>query len=123
LPTIWGDPSRLQQVVDNLVSNAIKFTERGGEIDVTGEEKGDFLQVSVRDTGPGLSTEEQAKVFDMFYQADASTRRSAGGAGLGLAIARGILRMHGGQMYVRSEKGKGSTFTFVLPRQREQKAA
>ena len=123
LPTIWGDPSRLQQVVDNIVSNAIKFTERGGEIDIIGEEKGDFIQVSVRDTGPGLSIPEQEKVFDMFYQADASTRRSAGGAGLGLAIARGIVNMHGGQISVQSEKGKGATFIFLIPRRREQKKA
>lgn len=123
LPEIWGDPSRLQQVVDNLVSNAIKFTDCGGEIDVIGEEKGDFLQVSVRDTGPGLSSEEQSKVFDMFYQADASTRRSAGGAGLGLAIARGIVNMHGGQIMVQSEKGQGATFTFLIPRKKAQKKA
>ncbi len=123
LPTIWGDPSRLQQVIDNIVSNAIKFTEKGGEIDISGEEKGDFLLVSVRDTGPGLSQEEQEKVFDMFYQADASTRRSAGGAGLGLAIARGIVNMHGGTISVQSEKGKGATFTFLIPRKREQKKA
>lgn len=123
LPSIWGDPSRLQQVVDNIVSNAIKFTERGGEIDISGEEKGDFLMVTVRDTGPGLTPDEQAKVFDMFYQADASTRRSAGGAGLGLAIARGIVNMHGGQISVQSEKGNGATFTFLIPRKREQKKA
>jgi signal transduction histidine kinase len=122
-PMIWGDPSRLQQVVDNIVSNAIKFTDRGGEIDIVGEEKGDFLQVSVRDTGPGLSIQEQEKVFDMFYQADASTRRSAGGAGLGLAIARGIVTMHGGQISVQSEKGKGATFIFLIPRKKEQKKA
>ncbi len=123
LPQIWGDPSRLQQVVDNIVSNAIKFTERGGEIDLIGEEKGDFLQVSIRDTGCGLTPQEQEKVFDMFYQADASTRRSAGGAGLGLAIARGIVNMHGGQISVQSEKGKGATFIFLIPRKREQKKA
>ncbi len=123
LPQIWGDPSRIQQVVDNIVSNAIKFTDRGGEVDIFGEEKGDFLQVSIRDTGPGLTTAEQEKVFDMFYQADASTRRSAGGAGLGLAIARGIVNMHGGQISVQSEKGKGATFTFLIPRMKEQKKA
>ncbi|MCG3204525.1 MAG: Non-motile and phage-resistance protein [Elusimicrobia bacterium] len=123
LPKIWGDPSRLQQVVDNIVSNAIKFTDRGGEIDISGEEKGDFLLISIRDTGPGLAPQEQEKVFDMFYQADASTRRSAGGAGLGLAIARGIVNMHGGQIMVQSEKGKGATFSFLIPRKREQKKA
>lgn len=123
LPQVWGDASRLQQVVDNLISNSIKFTERGGEIDVFSEEKGDFVQVSVRDSGAGLTPEEQSRVFDMFYQADASTRRSAGGAGLGLAIARGIVMMHGGQILVNSEKGKGSTFLFMVPRRKVQKAA
>lgn len=123
LPVLWGDSSRLQQVIDNLISNAVKFTDAGGSIDVYGEEKGDFVQVQVKDTGPGLSPEEQSKVFDMFYQADASTRRPAGGAGLGLAIARGIVMMHGGQISVNSEKGHGATFLFVVPRKKIQKAA
>jgi len=123
IPTVYGDASRLQQVADNLISNAIKFTDRGGDVQVSAEEKGDFIQISVRDTGPGLSPEEQAKVFDMFYQADTSTRRSAGGAGLGLAIARGIVMMHGGQILVQSEKGKGAVFIFMVPRNKAQKAA
>lgn len=120
---VWGDASRLQQVVDNLISNAIKFTSFQGKIDVFLEEKGDLIQVSVKDTGPGLSIDEQEKVFDMFYQADTSTRRPAGGAGLGLAIARGIIEMHGGKIFVQSEKGLGSTFYFVLPRKKMKKAA
>jgi signal transduction histidine kinase len=123
LPNIWGDPSRLQQVSDNLISNAIKFTPSGGTIRVSAAEKGDFIKVSVTDNGPGLSLEEQEKVFDMFYQADASTRRSNGGAGLGLAIARGIISMHGGQLWVESVKGTGSTFSFMVPRNKAQKAA
>ena len=123
LPAAWGDAARLQQVTENLISNAIKFTDAGGEIDVFGEEKGDFLQVSVRDTGPGLTEEEQSRVFDMFYQADTSNRRSAGGTGLGLAIAKGILMMHGGQLLVHSEKGKGATFSYLVPRRKSQKAA
>lgn len=123
LPSIWGDPSRLQQVVDNLLSNAIKFTEKGGRIKASVVEKGDFLQVAVEDTGPGMTPEEQDKVFDMFYQADTSMRRPAGGAGLGLAIARGIVSMHGGKILVQSEKGKGATFMFMVPRKKMQKAA
>lgn len=123
LPAAWGDSQRLNQVVENLISNAIKFTDTGGEIDVTGEEKGDFIQVSVRDTGPGLTEEEQARVFDMFYQCDTTNRRSAGGAGLGLSIAKGIMMMHGGQLLVQSEKGKGATFSFMVPRNKAQKAA
>lgn len=123
LPDVLVDANRIQQVIDNLISNAIKFTERGGQINVMSEDKGDFVQVSVRDTGRGMTTEEQNRVFDMFYQADASTRRPAGGAGLGLAIARGIVVMHGGQIVVESEAGIGSTFSFVIPRHKEKKAA
>lgn len=123
LPTVWADPNRIQQVVDNLIANAIKFTEKDGSVEVSTEEKGDFVQVSVRDTGPGLAPEDQKRVFDMFYQVDASARRKAGGAGLGLSIAHGIITLHGGQLWVESELGKGSTFKFVLPRSKERKAA
>lgn len=122
LNDVWGDPSRLQQVVDNLVSNAIKFTDRGGSVQVHVEDKGDAVKISVVDSGIGLSKPDQEKVFDMFYQADASMRRSTGGAGLGLAIARGIVVLHGGQIWVESEPGKGATFSFVLPYHKAQKA-
>ena len=81
-PSVWGDASRLQQVVDNLISNAIKFTDANGTIEVTGEDKGDCVKISVKDNGIGMAPADQEKVFDMFYQADASMRRSAGGAGL-----------------------------------------
>lgn len=123
LPDVMADESRIRQVVDNLISNAIKFTDKAGIITVISEEKGDFLKVSVVDTGIGLSKEEQEHVFDMFYQVDASTRRSAGGVGLGLAIARGIMSMHGGELWVESEKGHGSRFHFMVPRNKAQKAA
>jgi signal transduction histidine kinase len=123
LPTVWGDPSRLQQVIDNLVSNAIKFTDKDGRVRVAGEDKGDCIKVSVSDSGIGLSKDDQEKVFDMFYQADASMRRSTGGAGLGLAIARGIVVLHGGQIWVESELGKGATFCFVLPHHKNQQVA
>ena len=120
---IWGDPSRIQQVVDNLISNAIKFTESGGKIDVLLENKGDAMKISVIDTGIGISADEREKVFDMFYQVDASTRRPTGGTGLGLAIARGIVALHGGEIWVESEMGKGSNFSFVIPRKKIPKAA
>jgi signal transduction histidine kinase len=123
LPIVWGDPSRLQQVIDNLISNAIKFTDKDGKVRVIGEDKGDCIKVSVVDSGIGLSKEDQEKVFDMFYQADASMRRSTGGAGLGLAIARGIVVLHGGQIWVDSELGSGAAFSFVLPHHKSQQAA
>lgn len=123
LPTVWADANRIQQVVDNLVANAIKFTDNQGQVTVISEERGDLVQVSVQDTGPGLAPEDQKRVFDMFYQVDASARRKAGGAGLGLSIAYGIISLHGGQLWVESELGNGSTFKFVLPRSKERKAA
>jgi signal transduction histidine kinase len=90
---------------------------------VRAEDKGDCVKISVSDSGIGLSKDDQEKVFDMFYQADASMRRSTGGAGLGLAIARGIVVLHGGQIWVESDPGKGATFSFVLPLHKSQKAA
>ncbi len=118
---IWGDPTRIQQVVDNLISNAIKFTESGGMVEVVLENKGDALKVAVIDSGIGLPPAERDKVFDMFYQVDATMRRSTGGTGLGLAIARGIVALHGGEIWVESEVGKGSTFSFLLPCKKNQK--
>ncbi len=120
---IYGDPSRIQQVVDNLISNAVKFTESGGSVQVVLENKGDALKVSVIDTGIGLPKEEQEKIFDMFYQVDATARRATGGTGLGLAIARGIVALHGGEIWVESQPGKGSNFSFVIPRKTNQIAA
>lgn len=123
LPPVYGDFSRLQQVIDNIVSNAIKFTPYKGRVTIRTENKGDAVSVSVQDTGPGIGKEEQKKIFDMFYQVDASTRRAAGGAGLGLAIANGIVVMHGGHLWVESEKGSGTTFKLAIPRHKEKKAA
>lgn len=123
LPLVWCDPSRLQQVVDNIVSNAIKYTPHGGTVEVVTCDKGDVVQVSVRDNGPGIDAEEQKKIFDMFYQVDASARRTTGGAGLGLAIANGIVSMHGGKLWVDSEKDHGTTFTFAIPRHKGRNAA
>jgi signal transduction histidine kinase len=122
-PPVWIDPNRIQQVVDNLIANAIKFTEIDGKVEIVMDERGDAVQVSVKDTGPGLAPDDQKRVFDMFYQVDASARRKAGGAGLGLSIAHGIISLHGGQLWVESELGKGSTFKFMLPRSKQQKAA
>ena len=123
LPTVWGDRNRLYQVVDALVSNAIKFTEPGGTVRVTAADKADAVQVDVIDTGPGLTPEEQKRVFDKFYQVDSSNRRASGGAGLGLSIAQGIVAMHGGRLWVESQKGKGSRFVLFVPRSKAKQAA
>lgn len=112
VPPVWVDGERLHQVLSNLLGNAVKFTPPGGRISVTAREEGTAVRISVADTGPGIPAEHLPQVFDRFWQAR-STRRA--GAGLGLAIARGIVEAHGGVMGVRSEPGAGSTFFFTLP--------
>jgi signal transduction histidine kinase len=114
LPPGRGDGRRLTQVLINLVGNAIKFTD-AGEVAIKGEAKNGSFHVSVRDTGPGLSGADQAKLFQEFQQADNAITRKKGGTGLGLAISKRIVEMHGGRIWVESQPGQGSTFTFTLP--------
>ena len=114
LPLGHGDERRIAQVLLNLVGNAIKFTDRG-EVAVQASAANGSLTVAVCDSGPGISPDDQARIFDEFQQADNSTTRSKGGTGLGLAIARRIVEMHGGRIWVESAPGKGSRFFFTLP--------
>jgi len=118
-----GDPTRLRQILYNLISNALKFTE-AGEIRVTAVRGEGELRISVRDTGVGIPAESLTKLFAKFAQVDASTTRRYGGTGLGLAICQQLSRLMGGAISVESELGKGSTFTVVLPLPRvgEQRA-
>jgi len=112
---VKGDPERLQQVVWNLVSNAIKFTPEGGKVDVLLLTAGSHAEIQVRDTGSGISSEFLPYVFDRFRQEDSTTTRSYGGLGLGLAIVRHLVELHGGTVQVDSEgEGKGATFTVKL---------
>ena len=111
-----GDPERLQQVVWNLLSNAVKFTDAGGTIRVSVDQVGSTLTLSVTDTGRGIDPDFLPYVFDRFKQADSSITRRVGGLGLGLALVRHIIDLHGGQVTAKSEGlGKGSTFTISLP--------
>ena len=110
-----GDTNRLAQALMNLVSNAIQYTPEGGTVEVTvGRENGAAL-VSVSDTGTGISDEDQRHLFCKFFRADHAMAREAGGIGLGLVIARGIVEQHGGTLRVVSEVNEGSTFTVSLP--------
>jgi len=113
LPPVLADAEGIGQVVTNLVHNAIKFTPSGGEIDVSVSGQGDYVTVSVRDTGVGISAEDQPRIFERFYKADRA--RSGGGTGLGLAIAKHIVESHGGTIGVQSAEGRGSEFWFSLP--------
>jgi signal transduction histidine kinase len=110
-----GDPIRIQQVLDNLLSNAMKFTEAGGHIEVNVERHGGSLRVSVVDHGPGIPKCFQARVFDAFAQADSSAARRQGGVGLGLTICKSIVEAHGGSIGFMSNEGEGATFYFELP--------
>jgi signal transduction histidine kinase len=114
LPPGHGDGRRLTQVLINLVGNAIKFTDTG-EVAIKAEANNGSFHVSVRDTGPGISAADQAKLFQEFQQADNAITRKKGGTGLGLAISKRIIEMHGGKIWVESQPGRGSTFAFKLP--------
>jgi signal transduction histidine kinase len=114
LPRGYGDQRRLTQVVVNLLGNAIKFTEIGGEVQVDVQASDGTFLVSVVDTGPGIAVGDQQQIFEAFAQVDSSKTRK-GGAGLGLAIAKRIVELHGGRIWVESEPGKGSTFRFSVP--------
>ena len=114
LPPGRGDGRRLTQVLINLVGNAIKFTD-AGEVAIKTEANNGSFYVTVRDTGPGISAADQAKLFQEFQQADNAIARKRGGTGLGLAISKRIIEMHGGRIWVESQPGHGSTFVFTLP--------
>jgi signal transduction histidine kinase len=114
LPVGLGDEQRLTQVLLNLVGNAIKFTDTG-EVRVTARAFDGHFNVSVSDTGPGIPSEHQTRIFEQFQQIDNSNTRAKGGTGLGLAIAKQIVEMHGGRIWVESTLGKGSTFQMELP--------
>ncbi len=114
LPRGRGDERRLTQVLLNLVGNAIKFTD-DGEVAIKVSVANGAFNVAVRDTGPGISTADQAKLFQDFQQADNSMTKKKGGTGLGLAISKRIIEMHGGRIWVDSIVGQGSTFAFSLP--------
>ena len=113
---VSGDPDRLQQVVWNLLSNAVKFTPKGGRVQVRLERVNSHIEIVVSDTGVGIRPDFLPYVFERFRQADAGTTRKTGGLGLGLAIVRHIVEMHGGTVHAASAgEGEGATFRVRLP--------
>ncbi|MFQ6050724.1 MAG: MEDS domain-containing protein [Candidatus Hydrothermarchaeota archaeon] len=116
VPMIKIDRERIKEVLTNLISNAIKFTPEGGKIKVNIENRKEDVLVSVSDNGPGISEEDQKRIFDRFYKVESSLTRSVEGTGLGLSIAKGLVELHGGKIWVESELGKGSTFYFTIPK-------
>jgi signal transduction histidine kinase/CheY-like chemotaxis protein len=118
LPSVYADRERLEQILTNLIGNAIKFTPENGEISVSAKplrREKNMVAISVRDSGIGIPEEQLNKVFDKFYQVEDSLQRSVSGTGLGLAITKGLIEASHGKVWVESEVGKGSTFTFTLP--------
>jgi signal transduction histidine kinase len=111
---VYGDPHRLEQAVDNLVANALRYTPRGGRVSMAATRSGDSVALTVSDTGPGIAAEHVAHVFDRFYKADPSRAATREGSGLGLSIVRAIVERHGGDVQVHSEPGR-TVFTLLLP--------
>jgi signal transduction histidine kinase len=117
IPLVRADRQRVQQVLDNLLSNALRYTPDGGRITVGLARENESIRVTVTDTGPGIPVEVLPNVFERFYRADQSRERlsDGGGSGLGLAVARSIIEAHGGRIDVKSLPGEGATFWFSLP--------
>ena len=115
LPEVIGDRQRLEQVLTNLIGNAIKFSATDDQVAVSASETGTDLLVQVEDKGIGIPPEDLESIFSRYYQAGNKSERSAMGSGLGLHIAKKIVEGHGGQIWVESEDGQGSTFSFTLP--------
>jgi len=113
LPMVDVDPDRMAQVLSNLIGNGIKYTPAGGDVRLAAEADQDVVRITVMDTGVGITEQELPRVFDRFWQ---SKRTNRSGAGLGLAIARGIVRAHGGRIWIESVAGKGTKVQFTVPR-------
>jgi signal transduction histidine kinase len=124
LGEVYGDPERIAQVLTNLVNNAIKFTDHGSVTINAFEKDKNHIQVDVIDTGPGIPKKEQELIFERFQRSSVSKINNKEGSGLGLAIAKEIMKLHDSDITVKSEVGKGSTFSIVLrkaPKNKEEK--
>jgi signal transduction histidine kinase len=122
LPDVQGDPRRLNQVFDNLLQNALKFSSEGDTVTVRMMEEDDAIRTEVEDTGIGIPGDQLERIFDRFYQVDGTTTRRFGGTGLGLAIVKEIVHNHGGHVGVESELGEGSLFYFAIPKSKPDQA-
>jgi signal transduction histidine kinase len=112
---VFWDEDRINEVLGNLVSNAFKFTRRGGRVALTVQPEGPRISITVADTGAGISAEQLPHIFDKFFQADNQAQAATKGTGLGLAIAKEIVEAHGGSVTADSAVGKGTTFVVKLP--------
>jgi signal transduction histidine kinase len=115
LPPVQADRAKLRRIILNLLSNALKFTRKGGRVEVRVEREESQVRISVSDTGVGIAPEDVARLFDKYEQARSRATRGEKGTGLGLYITRQLLELHGSEIKVESQVGKGSTFSFTLP--------
>ena len=122
-PDAWCDRSALEHVLENLLTNAIRYTDAGGQIRVGIEPKADLLEITVEDTGIGIPEQSRDRIFERFYRVDAARSRAVGSTGLGLAIVRHLVQAMGGTIRVESEIGVGSRFLFTVPRAPEDAEA
>ena len=123
MPAVTGDPERIQQVIINIITNAIKYNKPQGSIAITGGVEGEQVFLRVEDTGIGVPKADLERLFERFYRVDKARSRESGGTGLGLAIAKQIVESHGGRIGFDSEYGKGSIVTLYLPKAKEEEAA
>jgi signal transduction histidine kinase len=115
-----GDGVKLSIALSNLVKNALQFTESGGHVTVNVKEDGGYYKVAVTDDGIGIPARDLPRVFERFFQVETHLTRRYGGMGLGLAVAKAMIDLHGGRIWAESQEGKGSTFTFLLPIEQTQ---
>ena len=116
LPKVAADEDKVEQILTNLVSNAVKYSPDGGPVEIRVIEREDEIEVSVTDHGIGIPEDKLERIFDKFYQVDSSTRRKVGGAGLGLYLTKHLVHAHGGRIWAESKVGEGSTFYFTIPK-------
>lgn len=116
LPTVEVDPTRITQVLTNILDNALRHTPEGGSIVLSANQAGDHVELAIQDSGPGLPREDLERIFERLYRADSSRQREDGGSGLGLAIAKSIVQAHGGQLSAESDAGQGLRVIVALPK-------
>ena len=116
LPPVWADPDRLQQILINLLSNALRYTPAGGTVKAEAAlHSADRLKITVSDTGIGIAPANLPYIFERFYKQEQARASFGGGTGIGLAIVKGLVEAHGGEIWVNSQPGTGTIFTFTLP--------
>jgi signal transduction histidine kinase len=115
LPEISADSLRIEQILLHLLSNAVKFTPDGGSISLSASSNGNFIVIEIRDSGPSILSEEQHQVFQPCYRLKDENEKDAPGLGLGLALCKHLVELHGGTMWVKSEQGEGKSIAFALP--------